>query len=198
MLRILALVVSVVFATAGCGRAPARELVGYTLEPSPHVGDLSLPAAGNGEEFELRSDSGELLLVFFGFTHCPDICPMTMSDIRAALDDLADSDQELVDVAMVTVDPERDTDNLLDGFVTSFVDDAVGLRTLDEARLFEVADRFGVSYMVTHHDDGRVEVAHTGSVFVVDEHGDVRLVWTFGTGPDGMTNDLEILLDGFP
>jgi len=180
---------------AACGRTPARELVGYTLEPAPYVGDLSLPVAGSGEEFELRSDAGELLLVFFGFTHCPDICPMTMSDIRTALGDLDDNARELVDVAMVTVDPERDTADLLDGFVTAFVDDAVGLRTLDAARLFQVADRFGVSYGVTHHDDGRVEVVHTGSVFVVDERGDVRLIWTFGTGPEGMTNDLDILLD---
>ena len=171
------------------------ELVGYTLEPSPH-GATSGASRQQRRRVRLRSDSGELLLVFFGFTHCPDICPMTMSDIRAALDDLADSDQELVDVAMVTVDPD----------VTPTISRRVRhlLRRrrrrpayLDEARLFEVADRFGVSYMVTHHDDGRAR-SHTGSVFVVDEHGDVRLVWTFGTGPDGMTNDLEILLDGFP
>ena len=180
---------------AGCGGAgSSRELVGYTLDPAPQVGGLSLPDAAAGEApMSLRAGSGGLLLVFFGYTNCPDVCPLTMSEIRRALGDLGEPDR--VQVAMVTVDPARDTAQVLTSFVRSFVPDGHALRTTDDAELRSIADTLGVSYSVTTASDGRVEVAHTGSVFVVDSTGEVRLVWTFGTTADDMSADLAALLE---
>ena len=181
--------------TAGCGGGGgARELAGYTLDPAPQVGDLSLPdAAADGSAMPLQAESGGLLLVFFGYTNCPDVCPLTMAQIRSALRDIDQPGR--VQVAMVTIDPNRDTPETLTNFVRSFVPNAHALRTTDDTVLRPVADRFGVSYSVTTAEDGRVEVAHTGSVFAVDDTGEVRLVWTFGTTADDMSADMSTLLD---
>lgn len=178
----------------GCGGGDSRELAGYTLDPAPQVGDLTLPDAAAGEAaMPLRAGQGALLLVFFGYTNCPDVCPLTMSEIRRAIADLDEPNR--VQVAMVTIDPNRDTPKVLKGFVRSFVPDGHALRTSDDDVLRPIADRFGVSYSVTVADDGSVEVVHTGSVFAVDETGEVRLVWTFGTTADDMSADIVALLD---
>lgn len=177
---------------AACGSGPA-ELSGYTLDPPPVVGDLALPDTAVGEEMALRAEEGGLLLLFFGYTSCPDVCPLTMANIRQALRDLGDR-ADRVQVAMVTVDPDRDTPEVLTEYVHTFVPDGHALRADDDAALRLAADRFGVSYSVTTTDDGSVEVAHTGTVFVIDEHGEVVLGWSFGTTAAEMTGDLAALL----
>jgi protein SCO1/2 len=188
-------VATLIALTAGCGGGSgARELSGYTLDPAPQVGDLSLPdAAADGVAMSLRASPGGLLLVFFGYTNCPDVCPLTVSEIRSALGEI--DHPESVRVAMVTIDPNRDTPETLTNFVRSFVPNGHALRTTDDTVLRSIADRFGVSYSVTTADDGSVEVAHSGSVFVVDDTGEVRLVWTFGTTAQDMSADMSLLLD---
>lgn len=177
-----------------CG-SDAHTLVGAQIEPPPQVGGFALPdVADEGGERAFTADPGDLLLVFFGFTNCPDICPTTMTDVSRARAELGE-DASRVEVGMVTVDPDRDTPELLDAYVSSFVDDGRALRTTDPAALRAVADAFGASYQVTTAPDGRVDVAHSGSVYVVDEEGAVVLVWTFGTDPDDMVADLDALLD---
>ena len=94
--------------------------------------------------------------MYFGFTNCPDVCPTTMTDLRTALDGMGD-DADRVDVAMVTVDPARDTD-VLTGYVQSYVDDAHAVATDDDADLRRVAESFGVAYEVMTAPDGTIEV----------------------------------------
>ncbi len=184
-----------VLGACGGDSSGTQELVGYTLEPAPQVGDLGLPdTTRDGETLALRAEPDGLLLVFFGFTNCPDVCPLTMANIERTLTDIGDGD-ESVDVAMVTVDPTRDTPEILTDYVRSFVPDGHGLRTTDDAELLTVAQRFGASYVLTPTDDGGVDVVHTGSVFVVDDAGEVVLVWTFGTSATDMTADLSELID---
>ena len=106
---------------AACG--DDRELVGLTRDPAPQVDAVTLPDVSNGgEPFEFRAADGGLLVVYFGYTNCPDVCPTTMADLRTALGDIGD-DADRVDVAMVTIDPDRDTPVLTD-YVQSFVPDA--------------------------------------------------------------------------
>ena len=132
-------------------------------------------------------------MVFFGYTFCPDICPTSLADLRAALRRIG-ADASLVSVAFVTIDPERDTVDRLDVYLASYVGRYHVLRTLDEAELVTVQDAFLASSSVTTNDAGQIEVSHTATAFVVDSGGRVVDEMPFGIGADGIENDLRILL----
>lgn len=180
---------------AGCGSEPA-ELSGFVREPIPVVADAALPdAAAGGAPFAMQAPEGGLLIVYFGYTSCPDVCPTTLAEVRSALEDLGD-DAGRVEVAMVTVDPARDSDEIVAGYVHSFVPGSHALRTEDDSMLSEVADAFGAYYEVTVGSDGGVEVVHTGHLYAVDDRGRLRVTWPFGVDGAALAADLEILLEG--
>jgi protein SCO1/2 len=181
-------------AFTSCGGGGGRELVGYTIEPARQVDAVALPdVSRGGEPFALRAEPGGLLVVYFGYTNCPDVCPTTMADLRAALRQLGD-DAGAVDVAMVTIDPDRDTAVLAD-YVGSFVEGAHALATDDAADLRAVADPFGVSYLVETNASGEIEVAHSPQLYVVDDGGQLALTWQFGVAADDLAGDLGQLLE---
>ena len=186
------LVVTLVAGACGGSDEPAA-LAGIQRSPLPEVGELALPAT-SGTELVMRADDGGLLLVYFGYTSCPDVCPTTMSDIRKALGELGD-DASRVQVAMATVDPERDTDELLARYVQAFVEDGIALRTNDDKVLRGVADIFGVTYSVDKTDEGEIEVIHSGFLYAVDDQGLLQVTWPFGTRAADIQSDIEILLD---
>jgi protein SCO1/2 len=189
----------VLLGLAGCGGDDApREYVGYRQSPGQQVGTVSLPdASAGGAEFAFTAEPGHLLIAYFGYTSCPDVCPTTLSGLRQALRDLGD-DAARVDLAMVTIDPARDTDEILVGYVQSFVDGAHALRTTDDSALRAVTEAFGASYSVTTAADGAVEVAHSGAMYVVDPSGTVTLTWPFGVTSDDIRGDLAQLLEEYP
>lgn len=175
-----------------CG-GEARELVGYARDPAPAVDEVALPdASAGGEDFTFRGPDGGLLVVYFGFTNCPDACPTAMANVRGALDDLGD-DAARVELAMVTIDPDRDADVLAE-YVQGFVPSAHALVSRDDRTLRRAAERFGVSYRVTERPNGAVEVAHTDNLFAVDDSGTLVLTWPSGIGREDLAADLEQLL----
>jgi len=179
---------------AACGGDPPRELAGFVREPGPTVDEVALPdLSRGGDEFAMRADPGELLVVYFGFTNCPDVCPTTLADLRAALRQMDPADAARVQFAMVTVDPDRDSPVLVD-YAQTFVDDARALATDDPALLRAAADPFGVSYAIETDDDGNIEVGHTSQMFVVDDRGELALTWQFGIPAADIAADLEQLL----
>ncbi len=192
MIRRLAALATVAVAVTACGGG-SRQLVGYTRDPAPKVDAVALPdVSRDGEPFEFRAADGELLVVYFGYTNCPDICPTTMADLRRALAELGDAAGR-VQVAMVTVDPARDTDVLTE-YVQDFVADAHAIATDDQAALRSVAEPFGVSYEVVTAPDGTVEVGHSSFLFAVDDTGTLVVTWPFGTTADDLAADIEQLL----
>ena len=194
MKRALVATALTVLVASACSSEPPQ-LAGYVRAPAPNSADIALPDAGaGGASFHLKADAGELLLVYFGFTACPDVCPTTLADIRTALRDLGDL-ADGVELAMVTVDPMRDTADVLVGYVQSFVPDARGLRTEDDALLSDAAYVLGAGYQVEENDEGEIEVLHTAHIYVIDENGDLLVTWPFGIAPDDMTSDLRILFD---
>lgn len=202
MRRVVAICGLVLLVVAGCGSddESAPELGGWVREPLPEVGSLTLPdVAADGAPFAFRAPEGGLLLVYFGFTACPDICPTTMSDVQQALADLGD-DAGRVEVALVTVDPGRDTAETLDRYLGSFV--AAGghpLRTDDAGELRAVADVFGADYTVETDETGRIDVGHTAHLYAVDDAGRLLVTWPFATPVDTLVDDLRILLsEGIP
>lgn len=191
-----ALSIGVVAATllSACGGDPPRELAGFVREPGPAVDEVALPdLSRGGEEFAMRAEPGELLVVYFGFTNCPDVCPTTLADLRSALRQMDPADADRVNLAMVTVDPDRDMPVLVD-YAQTFVEDAHALATTDPVLLRSAADPFGVSYAVEVDDDGNVEVGHSSQMFVVDDTGQLVLTWQFGIPADDIAADLDQLL----
>lgn len=180
---------------AACGGDEPRELAGYRRDPAPQVGELSLPdVADGGAEFALRADPGEILAVYFGYTNCPDFCPTTLSDLRLATRRMDPEDAERVGLAMVTVDPDRDLPILAD-YVNSFLEGSHALGTDDPDRLAAVAAPFGVGYEVTTNDEGEIEVAHSTSLYAIDDEGNLVLTWQFGVSIDDLAADLTQLLE---
>ncbi len=192
-------------ALAGCGSGSdaegttttkADQIQGIVRDEPLQVGDLSLPevAAGDTETpFAFRADDGKLLFVAFGYTNCPDVCPTTLYDIKKARKQLG-ADGDRVQVAFATVDPERDTADVMTQYLGSFATDGHPLRTDDPDQLHAAQDGFGVTSSVVKNADGSTDVSHSARSFVVDDQGDVVVEWSFGTGADVMASDLELLL----
>ncbi|MET0146084.1 MAG: SCO family protein [Ilumatobacteraceae bacterium] len=171
-----------------------RQLVGVTRDVEPQVDTVTLPdLSEGGAPFEFRGPADGLLLVYFGYTNCPDACPTTMANVRAARQDLGD-DADRVELAMVSVDPDRDIPVLTD-YVQSFVPGAHAIATEDQAALQSVAGPFGVSYLVRTAPNGDIEVGHTDSLFAVDDGGKLVLTWSLGTSADDLAADVRQLLD---
>lgn len=193
-----ALLVGATTLAAGCGSGggSGEAFAGYERTPTPHVGDLSLPAVeadGTESDLAMKASDGKVMLVYFGYTSCPDICPTTLADIRQALGDLGDQAAD-VELAMISIDPEVDTPEILTGYVRSFVPGAKAVRTLDDTRLRAVAEGFGADY--GHEEvDGKLQPYHTTSLYAVDPKGDLVLSWTFGTKAADLASDLRTLLE---
>lgn len=176
------------------GPLSTGKLTGVVRDPAVKVADVTLPAL-DGTPQSLRADPGGLRLVYFGYTSCPDVCPTTMSDIKVALTDLPEDQARRVSVTMVTVDPERDTPEVLADYLDHFFDRFVALRTDDPDELRAAATAFGVQYEVEEHEPGAsYEVAHSAVTYVVDDTGTVVVEWPFGFESTDMANDLQYLL----
>ena len=172
-----------------------RVLAGIVRDPAPAVDATTLPSLTKpGEDITFRADPGGLLAVYFGYTNCPDVCPTTMADWTVALRRLPPEIAAQVGTVMVTVDPERDND-LLTGYVQSFVPDAEAAGTLDAERLAAAAEPFGVSYDVTTNDEGDIEVSHSGFLYLVGDDGTLLVTWPFGTSSEEMAADVQQLYE---
>lgn len=194
--RVAAAAVSVLAlgALASCSDdAPAKAMIGYTLTPPTQVGALTLPNGVSGEPFAFKPAPGHLLITYFGYTSCPDVCPTTMADLKAALNRLGPERAAQIEVTMVTIDPKRDLGPALQDYVRSFVPNATGLRTDDDAALRAVTNAFGAQYSVTGSGDSS-EVTHSGSLYVINPAGEIVDVLSFPTPAADIENDLSILL----
>ena len=179
-----------------CGTDEPRQLAGVQRLPLPRVDQATLPDVAHGDEpFDFVADDGELLIVYFGYTGCPDVCPTTLFDIKSALGKIDEAKAERVELAFATIDPERDDPDLITGYVQSFVPDASALRTTDDAQLEAVADAFGVIYDVSTTDTGEIEVVHSGYTYVVDDTGRLIVTWPFGVPSDDIAADLDLIFD---
>lgn len=181
---------------AACGGGNDDTLVGYRIEPLRNVAGFTVEAASAGNEpFPIRADSGRLLVVFLGFTNCPDACPIALAEVRQAITRLG-ADAEPLDVAMLTVDPTRDKPDVHTAYVRGFVDHGIALRTDDTDELRQIADAFGATYETEHdHSGATTDVGHTDQTYLVDSNGDIIVTWTADMTVDDLEHDLRIVLD---
>ena len=179
---------------AGCGGS-APTYTGLVRKPAPEVGALALrDATQAGKPLSFRAAPKGLLLVFFGYTQCPDVCPTTLSDLGVAVRGLQPDEQARIQVAFVSVDPRRDTPAVLRGYIRSFFSKGHALRTDDAKQLAAVAKAFGAAYRVTTDAKGAVDVVHSSFTYAVDDAGTLRLQWGFGTTKKAFADDLRALL----
>jgi protein SCO1/2 len=192
--------VSLALGAVSCGGDSAEAtLRGVVRAPALQVGSIALPDAATGTSTPMVAPAGELYLVYFGYTSCPDVCPTTLSDIRVALGDLPTALADRVTVAMTTLDPERDTDEVLTGYLAHFFENSIALRDTDAAELATAAETFGVKWEVEAHEAGQpYGVSHSAVTYVVDDTGTVVVEWPFGFDTADMTADLRTLLEEEP
>lgn len=155
-------------------------------------------------QFSLTSDSdapitaaafkGDITLVFFGYTHCPDVCPETMARLSQVLQQLG-PDAEHVRIAFITVDPHRDTPAILHAYVHAFdARHAVGLTGSDQA-IKSLARRYRVAYELGKPDsDGNYEVNHSSAIYIFDGQGHIRLMATDNDPAEFLVHDLRMLV----
>lgn len=155
--------------------------------------ELSLPDH-HGQIRRLADFRGKAVVVFFGYTQCPDICPTTLSAMKEAMG-LLGPDAAKVQVLFVTIDPERDTQALLSQYVPWFHQDFIGLRG-DEATTAATAKEFKVFYSKQPSASGGYSVDHTANSYVFDQEGRLRLLVRHGETPARIASDLKLLLAG--
>lgn len=147
----------------------------------------------HGEIRQLSDYQGKVVALFFGFTHCPDICPTTMADLAAAMKLMGGNSDE-VQVLFVTVDPERDTPEVLAQFVPSFDSRFIGLTGTTE-EIDQVAKAFKIFY-ARQQEAGQTGYSfdHSAGVYVYDRQGKIRIYLKYGQKPVEIAHDLSRLL----
>jgi protein SCO1 len=188
---ILATVAALLAACDSGGPAkPAFKAVDIT--GADYAKDLNLKDA-DGKPRQLADFKGKVTVVFFGYTQCPDVCPTTLVELAQVKKALG-ADGARVQGVFVTVDPERDTPELLKAYVANFGADFVALRgTPDETKA--AAKNFKVFYnKVPGKTDTSYTVDHTAGSYVFDAQGKVRLFTRYGSGAEALTADLKLLL----
>lgn len=147
-----------------------------------------------GRKVHGRNFRGHPVLLYFGYTHCPDVCPTTLATLRRAIGRLGE-DGDRVRVLFVTVDPARDTRKALRRYVNAFGPQFVGLRG-SPGNLKDLTRRYRVVYNREKPENGSYEVAHSAAVFVFDGRGRPRLVARPDDSAEAIAHDLRRLLSG--
>ena len=147
----------------------------------------------HGKTRTLADFRGKVVVVFFGYTQCPDVCPTTMLEMKSALQQLG-ADAQRVQMLFVTVDPERDTQELLSNYVPAFDPSFLGLYG-DLETTAKTAKEFRVFYQKQPGSTASsYTVDHTAGSFVFDAQGQVRLFARYGDGGANLASDLRTLL----
>lgn len=195
--------------TAACSTSDPASQPGATTPPPADLAAASaraaelpvLPVGGdftltdqNGQPFSLSSLRGKVALIFFGYTMCPDACPTTLSKLSSAYARLTPEERARVKAIYVTIDPERDTPQVMKDHLTYFGVDAVGLTgTVEETT--KVAHQFGAHFAKsTESTAAGYLMSHTVSIFGVDPKGQTRLLIDYEASVDLVVKEIRALL----
>lgn len=162
-------------------------------EPYPVAPEFILTRL-DGSSFRLSSMRGDIVLLFFGYTSCPDVCPTTMAELKVALSELGAKESSQVKVLFVTVDPERDTPQRVQEYVDHFNPAFIGLSgsQVDLERVWTV---YGVyREIVPGTSAAGYTVNHTARVTLIDQQGNMRVSFGFDTPVEDIVHDLKLIL----
>jgi protein SCO1/2 len=175
-----------------CGQpqAPKPSFKGTDITGAEFGRFLNLPDH-HGRPRSLDEFRGKAVVAFFGYTHCPDVCPVTLAEMAGAMK-LLGEDARRVQVIFVTLDPERDTPELLQRYVTGF--DASFLALRGERLATEAAAReFKVFHRRQPGTDGYT-IDHTAASYLFDPQGRLRVYAAYASGPEAIAHDIRLLL----
>lgn len=158
--------------------------------PEPSY-DFTLTGA-NGD-VSLSDFRGKLVLIYFGYTFCPDICPATLANVGQALNQIGTKAED-VQLIMVSLDPERDTPEKLAEFVGHFHPSFIGITGTKE-EIDTVASLYGIFYQVNQGSDAtKYLIDHTATLLVIDREGYLKLVFPFGVTAQEIADDLKYMI----
>ena len=165
---------------------------GFVLKEVTPASDFTLNAAA-GKQVSLSDYQGKVVLLYFGYTHCPDVCPTTLADLRVAISELGEAAND-IQVIMVSVDPERDSPEWLADYVHRFDDRFLGVTgPLD--RITQLATAYDIHF---HKHEGSVAtgylIDHSAKVLVIDRQGDLRMFFPFGETSEEMAEDIQYMV----
>ena len=148
----------------------------------------------DGKVRTLADFRGKVVVMFFGYTQCPDVCPTTLTEMQQVMT-LIGPQAEKVQVLFVTVDPERDSAAILKQYVPAFDPHFIGLRPVDQAALDQVTKDFKIYYKkVPGSRPGSYTIDHTAGSYALDTEGRLRLYIKHAQGPETLAHDLKELL----
>ena len=191
--RFLILAATGALALAGCDNAaPPHHFNAIDLTGAKYAQGLSLPDF-DGKPRTLADFKGKVVVVFFGYTQCPDVCPTTMAEMAQVMQQLGPKADQ-VQVLFITLDPERDTPELLKAYVPQFDKRFLGLYgTLEQTA--KTAKEFKVFYTkVPGSAPDQYSIDHTAGSYVFDRDGKIRLFVRHGQGPAPLVHDIRQLL----
>jgi len=148
----------------------------------------------HGQVRHLEDFKGKVLVVFFGYTQCPDVCPSTMFEMKKVME-LLGKDADQVQVAFITLDPDRDTLELLEKYVPSFDARFLGLRPQSPEALEKIVKGYKIFYQkVPGKDPKYYTIDHTAGSFAIDKKGQLRLFIKHNQGEKNLADDLKKLV----
>ena len=161
---------------------------GDEFEPPRDVSDVTMQRVDGGT-FHMSDYQGELVLVYFGYTSCPDICPASLYDLSRLKNEIDIKWLDDFTVVFVSIDPEQDTPDKIADYLTYFDENFIGVYGTHE-ELQPLYDRFNVKILSPDETIPGYGYGHTGSTFVVDRNGMLRLEMHYGSTPLNMSHDL--------
>jgi protein SCO1/2 len=195
LLPVLVAACALTVSLAACDKLPGKQQVSFQntdVTGLDYAKGFAL-TDHTGKPRTLADFKGKVVVVFFGYTQCPDVCPTTMAEMASVMQKLGPQADQ-VQVLFITLDPERDTQQLLANYVPAFDKRFLGLRgTLEQTA--RTAKEFKVFYSkVPGTDPGSYTIDHTAGSYVFDRDGRLRLFIHHGQGPDPIVHDLRLLL----
>ncbi|MEP7133685.1 MAG: SCO family protein [Chloroflexota bacterium] len=178
-------------AIAGYEYLIPKKLHGEVIEPPKPMSDFTLASAQ--APVTLSSFRGKVVVVYFGYTSCPDLCPTTLATLHQALAELGDKAKE-VQVLFISVDWKRDTPEIMAKYVAHFNPNFIGLAGT-QPEIDAVTKSFGIFYLLNLPDEnGFYSVDHTASLRVLDRQGNLQVIWPYGIQSYEIAADLRALL----
>jgi len=175
-------------------REDAYEFSSGVYDPPNPAASLDGLIDQDGNAFSLEDHKGKVVMLYFGYTYCPNYCPTTMVDMTKMKDELGDKADQ-VDVVMVSVDPARDTPERLGEWMGLYDPTFIGI-TGTEDQLTPIERAYGITVVINEPVDGTdyYSVDHSTQLYAIDPDGNLRLTWPYGAPVDEIAADVEHLL----
>ena len=164
-----------------------------TVLTKPIKLDEFLLTADDDSVFSNQSLKDKWSLLFFGYTHCPDVCPLTLHQLAQANKELADTLDSTPDIIMVSVDPDRDTSEILQKYVRSFGENVSGVTGKNE-ELDKLTSQLGIFYNANKHEGENYSVNHSAAVILINKNAEFHAVFSAPHSIENFVSDLPLIL----